>query len=68
MWKVRACKVFVVGGGVPRPVVLLFFLPQNGLFCANVSRKPHGDIAHKPVCARVMCKGEGRRCQNKKRL
>jgi hypothetical protein len=44
------------------------FLPRNGHFCAHVSQKRRRDIAHKPVCVRVKGKGEGARCQNKKRL
>ena len=69
MWKVCVCNVFVVGGKFPPPLFAFFVvLPRNGHFCAHVSLKRHCATAHKLVRVRVMCMGEGRKCQNRKRL
>jgi hypothetical protein len=69
MWKVCVCTVFVVGGKFPPPLFAFFVvLPRNGNFCALISLKRHFATAHKLVCVRVMCMGEGGKCQNRKRL
>jgi hypothetical protein len=49
-------------------VFFFLFVPRNEHFCAYVPRKRHCATAHKPVCVRGICKGEGGKCQNKKRL
>jgi len=69
MWKVSVCHVFVLVGEFPAPLFAFFvFLCRNGHFCAHIFLKRHGNIAHKLVCVRGIGKGEGERCQNKKRL
>ncbi len=69
MWKVSVCLFFVLVGEFPAPLFAFFVvLCRNGHFCAHVFLKRHGTIAHKLVCVRVIGKGEGGRCQNKKRL
>ncbi len=70
MWKVSVCHVFVLVGEFPAPLFAFsVFLCRNGHFCAHVSLKRHANTAHKLVCVRVIGgKGEGGRCQNKKRL
>ena len=69
MWKVSVCHVFVLVGEFPAPLFAFFvFLCRNGHFCAHVSLKRHGNIAHKLVCVLVIGKGEGGGCQNKKKL
>ena len=37
-------------------------------FCAQFLWKRQCATAHKPVCVGLTCKGEGGKCQNKKRL
>ena len=69
MCKVSECFVFILVGEVPAPVfAFLMFLSRNGHFWGQVFLKRHGNIAHKLACVRVIGKGEGGRCQNKKRL
>ena len=56
MCKVMVCKECVFGGAIRAPLCKFFwFLPQIGVFCASVSRKPVCDTAHKPVCVQGMC-------------
>jgi hypothetical protein len=63
------CIVFGVGGYFPVTLFAFFvFLPRNEHFCAHGPRERQCATAHKPVCVRVICKGEGGECQNKKRL
>ncbi len=47
------------GGDLPLVVRFFVFLPRNEHFCAYVPRERHCATAHKPVCVRVICKGEG---------
>ena len=69
MCKVSECFAFILVGEFPAPLFAFFVvLCRNGHFCAHVFLKRHGNIAHKLVCVRVIGKGEGGRCQNKKRL
>ena len=64
------CAMFLsLGGSSPPPLFAFFvFLTRNGHFSAHVSLKRHCATAHKLVCVRVMCMGEGGKCQNTKRL
>ncbi len=64
------CALFLSVGGRSPPPLFAFFdvLPRNGHFCALISLKRHCATAHKLVCVRVMCMGEGEKCQNRKRL
>jgi hypothetical protein len=69
MCKVSECFAFILVGEFPAPLfAFLMFLGRNGHFWGQVFLKRHGNIAHKLVCVRVIGKGEGGRCQNKKRL
>ena len=43
-------------------------LPCFEHFCAQFLLERHCATAHKPVCVGFTCKGEGGKCQNKKRL
>ena len=63
------CTVFGVGGEISLLLFVFFlFVPRNEHFCAYVPRERHCATAQKPVCVRGICKGEGGKCQNKKRL
>jgi hypothetical protein len=60
------CTVF--GVGALSLFAFFVFLPRNEHFCAHGPRERHCATAYKPVCVRVICMGEGGKCQNKKRL
>ena len=55
------CALFLSVGGSSPPPLFAFFdvLPRNEHFCALISLKRHCATAHKLVCVRVMCMGEG---------
>ncbi len=63
------CTFFFVGGEIPAPLFSFFeVLPYFEHFCAQFLWKRQCATAHKPVCVGLTCKGEGGKCQNKKRL
>ena len=64
------CAQFLSSGvrSPPRCSPFLWGLPCFEHFCAQFLLERHCATAHKPVCVGFTCKGEGGKCQNKKRL
>jgi hypothetical protein len=70
MCVIDCCAQFLSLGGrnPPRCSPFLWFCLVLSIFALNFLLERHFATAHKPVCVWFTCKGEGGKCQNKKRL